>query len=99
MLKWKGISNSFWVEAINIAIYILNFSTKAILNKTYIKLGMDINPRSINKKCLDSGCIAYAQIPKQEREKFDKKERRISLVATTMNQKAGSCSAPKPLSS
>ena len=50
MLKRKGISNSFWAEAINIAIYILNWpSTKAILNKTYIKLGMDINTRSINK--------------------------------------------------
>ena len=72
MLKWKGLSNNLWAEAVNTTVYILNRSpTKAVLNKTPYQAWHGQKPQVHLLKVF--GCVAYAHIPKQEREKFDEK--------------------------
>ena len=61
-----------WAEAVNIVAYILNCSpTKAIRDKTLFEAQHKQKPRVNQLKVF--GCIAYAHIPSQEREKFDEK--------------------------
>lgn len=72
MLKWKGLSNNFWAKAVNTTVYILNRSPiKAVLNKTPYQAWHGQKPQVHQLKVF--GCVAYAHILKQEREKFDEK--------------------------
>ena len=89
MLKWKGLSNNFWAEAVNTAVYILNRSpTKAILNKTPYQAWHGQKPQVHLPKVF--GCVAYAHIPKQEREKFDEKGEKNIFVGYN-NESKGYC--------
>ncbi len=72
MSKDKGIPNSFWAEVVNTAVYILNRSpTKAILNRTPYEAWHHRKPQVQQFRIF--GCIAYAHIDDQQREKFDHK--------------------------
>uniref|UniRef100_A0A2N9G9X7 Uncharacterized protein n=1 Tax=Fagus sylvatica TaxID=28930 RepID=A0A2N9G9X7_FAGSY len=68
-----------WAEAVHTAIYILNRSpTKAVLNKTPFEAWHKQKPMVNQLKVF--GCIAYAHIPSQEREKFDKKGEKYIFI-------------------
>ena len=70
MLKGKGLPNMLWEKAINTTTYILNHSlAKAVRDKTTFEAWHKQKPVVNQLKVF--GCIAYAHIPTQEREKFD----------------------------
>ncbi|KAG6520427.1 hypothetical protein ZIOFF_017482 [Zingiber officinale] len=79
MMAGKGLPKSFWTEAVNAAVYILNRSpTKAVPNKTPYEAWLQRKPQVNNFKVL--GCIAYSHIPFQQREKFDEKGEKLIFV-------------------
>jgi hypothetical protein len=68
-----------WAEAVQIAVYILNRSpTKVVQNKTPFEAWHKQKPMVNQFKVF--GCIAYAHIPSQEREKFDEKGEKYIFI-------------------
>ncbi|KAL0410958.1 UNVERIFIED_CONTAM: Retrovirus-related Pol polyprotein from transposon TNT 1-94 [Sesamum latifolium] len=79
MLKGKGVPNLYWAEVVHTAVHILNRSpTKAVRNKTPFKAWYKKKPVVDHFKIF--GCIAYALIPSQKREKFDDKGQKLVFV-------------------
>nr|ABA99612.1 retrotransposon protein, putative, unclassified [Oryza sativa Japonica Group] len=79
MLQDKGMPKSFWAEAVNTAIYILNRSpTKAVPNRTPFEAWYGKKPVIGHMRVF--GCICYAQVPAQKRVKFDNKSDRCIFV-------------------
>lgn len=80
MLKGKGLPNQFWAKPVNTPIYILNRSPiKVVQNKTPYEAWHD---RKLEVSSLkDFGCLAYALIPSQGREKFDEKGEKHIFVS------------------
>ena len=86
-MKGKDLPNKFWVEAVNIAIFILNRSrTKTVQNKTPYEAWYGQKPQAKNLKVF--GCITYALIPSQNREKFDKKGEKYIFIGYSEKSKA-----------
>lgn len=70
MLHEKGLPKSFWAEAINAAMYLLNrCPTKAAWNQTPIEAWSRTKPLVRHLKVF--GCVCYAQVPKEKRRKLD----------------------------
>ena len=70
MLTSKGLPNSYWAEAVNTAVYLLNRSpTKVVPNRTLYQAWYKRKPQVNHLKIF--GCVAYSLIPSQKREKFD----------------------------
>lgn len=87
MLKGKCLPNNFWAEAVSTTVYILNRSpTKAIMNKTPYELWFKRKPKVGYFKVF--GCIAYAHIPSQRREKFDEKGEKYIFIGYSEESKA-----------
>ena len=79
MLKGKGLPNTFWAEAVNTAVFILNRSpTKAVQNKTPYEAWYKEKPQVHFLKIF--GCIAYALVPSEQREKFDEKGEKYIFI-------------------
>ena len=86
MLKGKGLSNDFWAEAVNTAVYILNISpTKAVFNKTPYEAWYKKKPDVQGLRVF--GCIAYSLIPAQRREKFDEKGEKLIFLGYSEESK------------
>lgn len=86
MLKGKGLSNKFWAEAVNTAVYILNISpTKAVFNKTPYEAWYKKKPDVQGLRVF--GCIAYSHIPAQRREKFDEKGEKLVFLGYSKESK------------
>ncbi|CAL2254986.1 unnamed protein product [Prunus armeniaca] len=72
MIFEKGLPNTFWAEAVYIAVYLLNrCPTKALQNKTPIEAWSNIKPSAKHLKVF--GCICYVHIPKEKRHKLEEK--------------------------
>jgi transposase InsO family protein len=72
MMKGKNLSNAFWVEAINIAVYLKNrSSTRCLDNVTPFKALNGSKTAIHNLKVF--GCKDFAHIPKENRRKLDAK--------------------------
>eukprot|EP00253_Pinus_taeda_P019494 PITA_19494 len=72
MLQGKNISNVFWAEAINTAVYLKNRSPTKILElKTPFEAFYGYKPKVSHLRVF--GCKAFAHIPKDERRKLDAK--------------------------
>jgi hypothetical protein len=72
MMKGKNLSNAFWVEAINIAVYLKNRSPKRCLdNVTPFEALYGSKP--VVHNLIVFGCKAFAHIPKENRKKLDAK--------------------------
>ncbi|KAK2398761.1 putative mitochondrial protein [Trifolium repens] len=70
MLFEKGLPKTFWPEAVNTAVYLLNrCPTKAIWDKTPFEAWSGRTPSVNHLKVF--GCVCYAQIPKQKRTKLE----------------------------
>uniref|UniRef100_A0A2N9EI16 Integrase catalytic domain-containing protein n=1 Tax=Fagus sylvatica TaxID=28930 RepID=A0A2N9EI16_FAGSY len=94
MLKGKGLPNMLWAEAVHTAVYILNRSpTKAVRNKTPFEAWHKQKPMVNQLKVF--GCIAYAHIPSQEREKFDEKGEKYIFIGYSDESKGFRLLNPK----
>jgi transposase InsO family protein len=72
MMKGKNLSNEFWAEAINTALYLKNRSpTRCPDNVTPFKALYGSKPTVNNLKAF--GCKDFAHIPKENRWKLDAK--------------------------
>ena len=61
MLKAKKLPNTFWIEAVATAVYLLNISpTKAVWNRTPFEVGYNKKPEVSDLKVFES--IAYSHI-------------------------------------
>ena len=72
MLKGKNLSNSFWAEVINIAVYLKNRSpTRSLDFKTPFEalFGYKHVAKHLRVFCSN----AFAHIPKEDRNKLDSK--------------------------
>jgi len=72
MLKGKNLSNGFWADAINIAIYLKNRSpTKSLDFKTPFEYLYGFKPTVSHLRVF--GSKIFAHIPKEDRKKLDVK--------------------------
>lgn len=72
MLMEKGLSKSFWAEAVSTAVYQLNrCPIKVVQDKTPIKAWSGQKPSAKHLKVF--GCICYVYIPQEKRGKLDEK--------------------------
>jgi len=79
MLQGKGLSNSFWAEAINTAVYLKNRSPTRYLGfKTPFEALYGFKP-AVNHLTV-FGSKAFAHIPKADRKKLDPKSIRSIFV-------------------
>ncbi|KAG6487034.1 hypothetical protein ZIOFF_055615 [Zingiber officinale] len=79
MLKYKGIPNLYWAEAVHTAAYIMNRSpTKAVHNMTPYEAWHKKKPVVDHFKIF--GSLAYALLPSQRREKFDSKGQKLIFI-------------------
>jgi transposase InsO family protein len=87
MIHFKGVAQELWAEATNCAAYILNrVATPATSNVTPFETWYGTKPNLSHIRVF--GCVAYVHIPKQERNKFDKKSIKCILVGYSDTQKA-----------
>ena len=79
MLQGKGLSNGFWAEAINTAVYLKNrSSTKCLGFKTPFEALFGFKPAVSHLRIF--GSKAYAHIPKADRKKLDPKALKCIFV-------------------
>ena len=72
MMHEKGLPKSFWVEAANTAVFLLNrLPTKVVQGKTPFEVWYGHKPFVQNLKVF--GCIWFTYVPKVKRDKLDKK--------------------------
>lgn len=87
MLQGKGLSNCFWAEAINIAVYLKNRSpTKSLNFKTPFEVFSGYKPRVNHLRVF--GSKAFAHIPKYDRKKLDPKAMKCIFVGYSTDFKA-----------
>lgn len=86
MLQGSSLPNSFWAEAVNTAVYILNrCATKAVKDKTPLEAYSGIKPSVAHFKVF--GCECYAHVPKENRRKLDPKSRKCIFLGYDMETK------------
>lgn len=87
MFHMKNLPKYLWAEVVLIAIYIPNsFPTRAMKNMTPYEAWFKRKPKVNHFKIF--GCIACTHIPKENREKLDKKGENASSLDITMNLRA-----------
>ena len=79
MLKAKHLPNEYWAEAVNCAAYILNgCPTKVVMNRVPKEAWSGIKQHVTHMKFF--GCVAYARVPDQLRNKLDSKGEKCIFV-------------------
>lgn len=79
MLLEKGLPKTFWPEAVNTAVYLMNrCPTKAVWKKTPFEAWSGRTP-SVNQLKF-FGCVCYAQIPKQKRTKLEETSEKCVFI-------------------
>ena len=79
MLIDAHLPHKFWAEALSTAVYLRNRSpTKAVEDKTPYEAWSGDRPNVKHLRVF--GCIAYANVPKDERKKLDSKSSAFFLV-------------------
>lgn len=79
MMQGKNLPKCFWAEPVHTAIYILNRSlTKVVMGMTTYEAWHKRKPSVEHLKVF--GCIAYANIPKENREKLDGKGEKCIFI-------------------
>jgi hypothetical protein len=72
MLSGVGLTQEFWVEAVDIAKYLVNMSHSSVLfESTPQEVWSSKNPLLSHIKVF--GCDAFVHFPKEKRSKLDKK--------------------------
>ncbi|XP_058722251.1 uncharacterized protein LOC131594177 [Vicia villosa] len=79
MLLEKGLPKTFWPEAVNTAVYLMNrCPTKAVWEKTPFEAWSGRTPSVNHLKIFE--CVCYAQIPKQKRTKLEETSERCVFI-------------------
>ena len=79
MLAEAKLARKFWAEAVSTAVYLRNRSpTSAVKGMTPYESLTGEKPAVSNLRVF--GCLAYAHIPKDERQKFDPKAKTCVLL-------------------
>jgi hypothetical protein len=87
MMKCKNLSNVFWAEAINTAVYLKNISpTRCLDGVTPFEALYGSKPVVHNLKV--SRCKAFAHIPKENRRKLDAKSIKCIFIGYCYEFKA-----------
>jgi hypothetical protein len=87
MMKGKNLSNAFWAEAINTAVYLKNRSpTRCLDNVTPFEALYGSKPAVNNLKVF--GCKDFAHIPKENRRKLDAKATKCIFIGYCSEFKA-----------
>jgi len=87
MLNGKSLPNSFWAEAVNTAVYILNrCTTKAVDGRTPQEAYSGKKPSVAHLKVFGSECFMH--IPDEERTKLQPKSRKCIFLGYDMESKA-----------
>jgi hypothetical protein len=87
MMKGKNLSNAFWDEAINTAVYLKNRSpTRCLDNVTPFEALYGSTPAVNNLKVF--GCKDFAHIPKENRRKLDAKATKCIFIGYCSKFKA-----------
>jgi transposase InsO family protein len=87
MLQTKGLSNSFWGDAVATSVYILNrCPTSALDMMTPYKAWYEKNPNVNHFRVF--GCVAYVHIVDQKRQKLDPKSESCIFVGYSEQSKA-----------
>ena len=87
MLKGKNLSNGFWVEAVNTAVYLKNRSPIRIIeSKTPFEALYGYKPTIKNLRIF--GCKAFVHIPKEDRRKLASKAIRCTFIGYCSSYKA-----------
>jgi len=87
MLQGKNISNGFWAEAINTAVYLKNrCPTKKLVFQTPFEVLHGYKPNVSHFRVF--GCTAFAHIPKANRRKLDAKSIKCVFIGYCADQKA-----------
>ena len=72
MLFEKEMPKMFWVEAVNIVVFLLNrLPTKALKGKTPFEASYGFKPSLHNLRIFC--CLCFAHVPNTKREKLDQK--------------------------
>ena len=76
MISHAGLPNSYWAEAVANAAFVHNRVLSGTLKneETPYKRWYGVRPNLSMMKVF--GCIAYAHIPKEKRQKFEEKSRK-----------------------
>ena len=75
----KNISNGFWAEAINTAVYLKNrCPTKQLFFQTPFEVLHSYKPDVSHLRVF--GCTAFANIPKANRRKLDAKSIKCAFI-------------------
>ncbi|MCO5556773.1 hypothetical protein L7F22_010325 [Adiantum nelumboides] len=87
MIKAKGLPDSFWVEAINTAVYILNRSyTKAVKDMTPLQAFYGKKPSVSHFGIFGSDC--YVHVPNASRTKWDAKSQKCIFLGYSEESKS-----------
>lgn len=87
LLKEKQLPNQLWVEAIAIAVYLLNLSpTKAVLNRTPYEAWRGKKPSVDHLRVF--GCVAYSLLNSHVHKKLDVKSERCIFIGYCTESKA-----------
>ena len=79
MLSDASLPRRFWAEALSTAVYLRNISpTSALVGKTPFEALTNVKPNVEHLRVF--GCVAYAHIPKDERQKLDVKSVKCILL-------------------
>ena len=74
-----GLENKFWVEAVNMACYLINRSPRATLHGKVVDevwIGSQVDYSSLRL----FGCPTYVHIPNEDRSKLDEKSRQCIFL-------------------
>ncbi|KAF2346226.1 Ribonuclease H-like domain [Trinorchestia longiramus] len=83
MLSDSKLPKTFWAEAVSTAVYVKNRSpTSAHKNLTPYQALNGHKPNVQHFRTF--GCMAYAHVPKDEREKLDSKSKSCSITSLFM---------------
>ncbi|GJR53335.1 retrovirus-related pol polyprotein from transposon TNT 1-94 [Tanacetum coccineum] len=86
MLKSKGLPNSFWVEGVTSAVYLLNLSpTKAVWNQTPYEAWSGNKPFVSHLRVF--GCLCYA-LQTTQKHKLADKSKKFIFVGYCIQSKA-----------
>ena len=87
MLQGKQISNGFWAEVVNTAVYLKNISpTKKLELQTPFEVFNGYKPQVKHLRIF--GCKAFSHIPKDDRRKLDAKSLECVFVGYCNDHKA-----------
>ena len=87
LLNTRRVPKTFWPEAVNCAIHILNRSpTLAVRNKTPEEAWSGTKPFVAHFRVF--GCLSYAHVPDRKRTKLDNKSLKCVLLGISEESKA-----------